>query len=125
MRDDVRYLGIYDADGGLSGELRYVVGKLTGRTHCGLCDITHGWTGRKRAWDAACEAAGIEIELAHRNEVGPDELAAAGTLPAVIGRSADGSWRLLLGPGDLDACAGDPDALVAALGAVPLDPTEE
>ncbi len=122
MRDDQRYLGIYDADGGLTGELRYVVGKLAGRTHCALCDITHGWTGRKRTWDAACADAGMEIALAHRNEVGPDELAAAGSLPAVIGRGPDGAWRLLLGPDALDACGGDPEAFVAALRAVPLGP---
>ena len=35
---------------------------------------------------------------------GEDELAAAGTLPAVIGRGPDGIWRLLLGPAALDAC---------------------
>lgn len=113
-----RVLGIYDADGGVAGELRYVVGKLVGRTHCGLCDITHGATRRKKSWDRACESAGVAVELAHRNEVGPDELAAAGPLPAVLGQSADGSWARLLGPKELDACAGDPEAFLQALGRV-------
>jgi len=110
-----RILGIYDADGGLVGELRYVAGKLVGRAHCALCDITHGWTGRRRSWDEACAGAGITVELAHRNEVDDAALLAAGPLPAVIGGDPDGGWRLLLGPAELDACAGDPDAFVAAL----------
>ena len=34
-------VGVYHADGSLLGEARYVVGKILGRAHCSLCDITH------------------------------------------------------------------------------------
>jgi hypothetical protein len=109
-----RVVGIYDADGGLAGELRYLAGKVTGRAHCALCDITHGWAGRRRSWDRACGEAGVAVELAHRNEATAEQLAAAGALPAVVG-GLDGGWRLLLGPVELQRCDGDPEAFVAAL----------
>jgi hypothetical protein len=37
-----RLIGVYNAEGSLRGELAYLLGKLTGRAHCALCDITHG-----------------------------------------------------------------------------------
>ena len=38
--------GVYHADGGLIGELKYVAGALFKGQHCSLCDITH-----KIAWE--------------------------------------------------------------------------
>ena len=39
--------GVYHADGGIVGELRYVFGKLRGTAHCALCDITHSYVSEK------------------------------------------------------------------------------
>ena len=51
MTSDVTALtGVYQADGSLSGELRYVVGKLLGSAHCALCDITHGAVREKKGF---------------------------------------------------------------------------
>jgi hypothetical protein len=111
---DEELVGIYDADGGLSGELRYVVGKVAGRTHCALCDITHSWRGRKSAWDSACDSAGLSVRLLHRNEATAAQLAAAGPLPAVL-VNRDGAWVLVLDPEKLDGCGGDPDRFTARL----------
>lgn len=109
-------LGVYDADGGLAGELAYVAGKLLGRTHCSLCDITHSPVRRKRTWDAAVAGSPVPVRLAHRNELATDEREAlAGSrLPAVLGRSADG-WRVLLDAASLDAMDGSVTAFWAAL----------
>ena len=71
---------VYDADGGLAGELRYVVGHLLGRAECSLCDITHGTVKRKAAFDelvGAVEADGHGVEVHHRNEQTPSQAAAA------------------------------------------------
>ena len=110
----VRYVGIYNADGTLLGELAYVVRKYTGRGHCELCDITHGTVRRKPGWDAACSEAGLQVELLHRDEADPAQLAAAGDLPAVIA-DRDWKWVLVMGPAELAACNGDPDEFVARL----------
>ena len=37
-----KLVGIYNANGSVLGELKYLVGKLTGQSDCALCDITHG-----------------------------------------------------------------------------------
>ena len=110
------FVGIYNADGTILGEVAYVAKKLLGRGSCALCDITHGWTGRRRDFDSTCSSAGIEWTLLHRDEATPEQLAAAGALPAVI-KHDNGTWQLVLGPGELDACHGDPVALVTRLAA--------
>ena len=41
MTDSVSYSANYNADGGIVGEVRYVIGHLLGTAECALCDITH------------------------------------------------------------------------------------
>ena len=90
-------MGIYNADGGLSGELRYAVDKVLGRSDCGLCDLTHGWNAfGKRSWRDACRASSVPIELIHRDGATESQLAAAGPLPAVL-VGGDGNWRVAAG----------------------------
>ena len=45
--------GVYHADGGIVGELRYVFGKLRGTAHCALCDITHSYVSEKKSMNNA------------------------------------------------------------------------
>lgn len=105
-------VGIFDADGGLRGELRYVVDKLAGRGHCALCDITHGFNPLgKRSWKEACAAADITMTLLHRDEASPEQLVAVDRLPVVL--AGDGTcWRVLVPEGDLSACEGSPAGLL-------------
>lgn len=110
----MKYAGIYNADGTLLGEIAYVVRKYTGRGHCELCDITHGTLRRKHEWDAACERAGLDIDLLHRDEAMVEQLRAAGDLPAVVANDGSG-WRLVAGPADLARCDGSPELLVELL----------
>jgi len=109
------FVGIYNADGTILGEISYVAKKMIGRGSCALCDITHGWTGRRRDFDTTCTSAGVDWTLLHRDEASADQLTAAGPLPAVIRQEAAGSWERVLGPSELDECNGDPAALVARL----------
>ena len=96
-------IGVYHADGGLLGELRYVLGKARGTAHCALCDITHGSVRRKPEWDSACADFPIPIRLVHLNERTAAEVDACtiGT-PTVLAVYADGSLAPLLGPADLE-----------------------
>ena len=48
--------GVYHADGGLIGEIKYVAGALLKGQHCSLCDITH-----KIAWEKSDMYIQIEI----------------------------------------------------------------
>lgn len=99
----VELIGVYAADGGVLGELRYIVGKVRGTTHCALCDITHGVARRKASWDRACENFDIPIRLVHLNERSSAETAACtlGT-PTILARWPDGGLGAILGPDDLE-----------------------
>jgi hypothetical protein len=106
---------VYDADGGVVGELRYVVGKLAGRAHCSLCDITHGSVSEKRAWKSCRAGLGVPVEQLHRNELTPEVRAViGGRYPAVVAHTGDG-LELLLGPDELDPLGGDVDRFEARL----------
>ena len=113
---DVRRLvGVYNADGTLRGELAYVVGKMLGRAHCGLCDITHGAVSEKAEWKACRIALPVQFDTFHRNDQ-PDDARPLtdGRLPAVLADTAAG-FVYLLGPDELDACGKSPERLVDAV----------
>jgi hypothetical protein len=104
--------GIYDADGTLVGEVRYVVMHLLGRAECVLCDITHGPLRRKAAFDDLRGRLGIPFETVHRDERSPEVAAVSeGRLPCVVAlvEHADGTTghEILLDADALRACAGD------------------
>ena len=99
----VELIGVYNADGGLVGELAYVLSRARGTAHCALCDITHGTIRRKPEWNQACLSFPIPIRLIHLNERTPQEVSACilGT-PTVLARNSDGSIEAILGPADLE-----------------------
>ena len=112
------FVGIYDADGGLSGKLRYVAGKLLGRGKCALCDITHGWNPMgSKSWKEACSVSDVELELLHRNEASTEQLAATTGLPAIL-RYRDGQWSEAVPASEIDQYVGAPDALLERLDAI-------
>lgn len=109
------YIGVYHADGGLAGELRYVAGHLLGRTSCALCDITHSPIRRKKQWDAFVAGLDAPFRLYHRNEM-PDDVAAVVALagsPVVLSRSRDG-LEVVLTAEQLDTLGGSVDAFAKA-----------
>jgi hypothetical protein len=111
-----RLTGVYNAEGSVLGELRYLAGRATGRAHCALCDITHGALREKSAWRDARSELPLAFEAVHLDERSDAERAASeGRTPCVLIHTADGRIELLLGPDELDRCAGSPQALVAAI----------
>lgn len=107
-------IGVYDADGSLIGELRYLVGARLGHRHCSLCDITHGTLREKASWRASRARLPVPVRMVHRDERDDEVRRATTDTPAVVARTDDGIVPLL-GPADLEVCAADPDALVAAV----------
>lgn len=114
----MQLIGVYDADGGLRGEAAYVVGKLLGRRHCSLCDITHSGVRRKRAWDRFADALDLPFRLAHLNELTASEadaVAKAGA-PVVLLDDA-GGLEVLLDAQSLESAHGDVDTFAALVDA--------
>ena len=106
-------VGIYNADGTIGGELSYALAKLARRGSCELCDVTHGWNPRgKRSWKAAVEQSELNLTFIHRDEALPEQLAAAGQLPAVVIANDDG-WRVIMTSSEFAEFKSDPGALIA------------
>jgi hypothetical protein len=105
---------VYDADGGMRGELAYLAGKLAGR-HCSLCDITHSPVRRRREWDAYVATLPVPFEVVHRNERDSALTeATSGREACVVAECSDGSLAFLLGNDDLGRAA-DVAGLAASL----------
>ena len=106
-----RLIGVYDADGGLRGELAYVLGHLVGRTECALCDITHSAVRRRRSWDALVADLPVPLVAVHRNEL-PVDLVGVGApdrLPAVYAVRSDRSVDELITRDELAGMGGSVD----------------
>jgi hypothetical protein len=112
-----RLVGVYDADHTVWGELRYFVGARLGRTHCALCDITHGLVRERHDWKTSRAGLRVAFDTFHRDDQpDPIRVATADTAPVVVAETAAGVV-MLLGPSELDACAGSPERLVASIDA--------
>ncbi len=110
-----RLVGVYRADGGLRGELRYLAGHYLRGQSCSLCDITHSPFRRKAAWDAAVADLGIPITLVHLNEMSADLAGFVGDRAAcVVAETTDG-WTMVLGNQDLETLHGDVPAFFSEL----------
>jgi hypothetical protein len=91
-----RLIGVYDADGGLRGEIAYLAGKVAGR-HCTLCDITHSPVRRRREWDTYVSTLPVPFEVVHRNERSAAlDRVTEGREACVVAECRDGSLVFLL-----------------------------
>lgn len=111
----LRLVGVYDAEGTLRGELTYWVGARLGRAHCSLCDITHG-TFRERAdWKRCRDGMPVGFDTYHLDDQ-PTAVrdASEGSAPVVLAETAVG-YVVLLGPSELEACAGSVEQFQRAI----------
>ena len=99
-----RIYGVYNADGGIMGELAYVWGKIRGTVHCALCDITHRGVSKKKQWKEFENSLKVPIELLHINEQeSPLAEFTVGKTPCVVGEYA-GELRIVMNADDLEEC---------------------
>jgi len=117
----LRLVGVYDADGTLRGELAYWVGARLGRTHCSLCEITHGLVRERSDWKSCKEGIAVPFDTYHRNDQPSSVRSATGdTAPVVVAETATGI-TVLLGPTELDACGGSVEQLIELIEAAMLE----
>ena len=109
------FIGVYDADATLWGELSYWIGARLGVRHCSLCEVTHGLFRRRADWDACALSLPAPFVAYHRNDAPSDvRETAAGSYPVVLGRHGNG-LTVLLTSDEISACNGSPQALIEAL----------
>lgn len=107
------FIGVYDADATLVGEISYWIGARLGTTHCSLCELTHGLFTKKSEWKTCAANLKVPFRTYHRNDAPSDVVAlAAGEYPVVMARSGAG-LEILLNPAQLGNFAGDTHAFVA------------
>ena len=96
------FIGVYDADSTLIGEVSYWIGARLGRAHCSLCELTHGLFTQKSEWKACTKELSVPFHAFHRNDAPADVLAAInGAFPAVLVRTNNG-LSIVLTKGDLE-----------------------
>lgn len=116
MRDDVvQFIGIYDADSTLWGEVSYWIGARLGRTHCSLCDITHGIFTEKSQWKTCRTELPVQFVAFHRNDAPVDALdAAEHRFPIVLARTKT-SIEVVMNNNELKQFNGSPEQFADAL----------
>ena len=99
-----RLIGIYHADGGIIGELKYMSGKIFGNSHCALCDVTSG--KNKKIWNECQQNLGIGIDMVHLNER-KEELVkfTDGITPCIVGQTS-ANYVLIVSNKELENCNG-------------------
>jgi hypothetical protein len=111
-----RLVGVYDADGTLRGELAYWIGARLGRTHCSLCEITHGLVRPKAEWETCREGLPVRFDTYHRDDQPDAVRAATANVHPIVVAETDTGIVALLGPGELERCAGSVDRMTQAIG---------
>ncbi len=109
-------IGIYNADGGLAGELAYVFGHLIGNRTSSLCDISHSPIKKKAAFKELeqhlLSEHGILVRMIHLNERDERELKASeGREPCMLLEYPDQSISMFLDSTDLKALSGSVKSL--------------
>lgn len=109
------FIGVYDADGTVVGEVSYWIGARLGRAHCSLCDLTHGVFTTKREWRECASDLGVPFTTWHRDDAPAEVLAAAsGSFPVVLARGETG-LRVVLDAAELETFGGDTTRFVDRL----------
>lgn len=103
----VELIGVYNADGGIVGELSYIVGKTFQGKHCELCDITHSPFRRKKSWDEFVGGLGYPFELFHLNELSAELRSFVGEQAPLVILRREGELSVLLTGQDMAACEGE------------------
>ncbi len=111
-------VGVYHADGGVRGELRYAWARLVHHEHCSLCDTTHSGLLRRRAWREMAGRLPVPIRLVHLDEQ-PDQVRSVTVdrTPCVVAVRADsdGGPVVVLDRAAMDPLGGDVLAFEQAL----------
>ena len=69
MIENVKIYCIYNAEGSIFGEIRYLYNKYIKDIKCSMCDITHNSLSEKSEWRNKCKEFPVKIECLHLDEL--------------------------------------------------------
>ena len=109
-------IGVYNADGGIVGELTYVLGHLIGVRSCSLCDISHSPIKKKSSFKELeqhlLEEHGVLVKMIHLNERNErEQKASEGQELCMLLEYPDQSISMFLDSTDLKALSGSVSSL--------------
>lgn len=109
------FIGIYDADSTLIGEISYWIGARFGKRHCSLCDLTHGLFTVKSEWKSCSLSLSVPFRTYHRNDAPVDILdASGGKFPIVLARFQHG-LEVVMEPHTIEEFRGDTNKFAESL----------
>ena len=109
------FIGIYNAESTILGEVSYWIGARLGLRHCSLCDITHGLFTKRPEWQECESVLPIPFTTFHINDAtAAITQAANGSYPIVLGRNHSGI-HIDLDADELEQCNGSPQELLNRL----------
>ena len=87
--DTVKIYCIYNAEGSIFGELKYLYNKYVRDIKCSMCDITHNTLSEKKEWKNRCMVSHLKIECLHLDELPKDiENLVEGNTPCVVAKTS-------------------------------------
>ncbi len=86
------------------GELQYFFGKMVGKAHCALCDITHGKFKEKRAFSKCKQDLNLPFDLLHLDELDFNLKKFHSDAPCVIGIN-NSEYSLIITKDELEKCS--------------------
>ena len=109
------FIGVYNAESTLWGEISYWIGARFGVRHCSLCDITHGLFTQRSDWQECATALDVPFTTFHINDAPADVTRAANeNYPVVLGKNSTGI-HIVLTAEELEQCDGSPERLLGKL----------
>ena len=89
MNNTAKIYCIYNAEGSIFGELKYLYNKYIRDIKCSMCDITHNTLSEKREWKKRCVVSPFKIECLHLDELPKDiENLVEGNTPCVVAKTS-------------------------------------
>jgi hypothetical protein len=88
--------------------LQYFFGKIVGKAHCALCDITHGTFKEKKGFSECKNDLNLPFELLHLDELNSRLKEFENEAPCIIGIN-NSEFKLIITKDDLEKCDSDVD----------------
>ena len=110
MNEKAKIYCIYNAEGSIFGELKYLYKKYTENIKCSMCDITHNTLSEKKEWKKRCMVSFLKIECLHLDELPKDiENLVEGNTPCVVAKTSSTN-EIIIEDKELIAMKGNVDS---------------
>lgn len=106
---------IYNAEGSVKGEFKYLYKKYFKGIKCSMCDITHNTFTQKKKWKNKCLTFPLDIECMHLDELPRDiKILVNDKTPCVVAQT-NSTNKIIIKDEELIHMEGDVDSFFSHL----------